>query len=125
MSVNGLAEVVLFARDMERSADFYEKLLGLTVISPPHLPNRFLRATPDGVFPPAMIVLVPHPGPASSPGPRPTRALHHLALALDAGSAGAVRERLRQAGIEVREGKHPVLQGVVTFYADDPDGNEV
>jgi hypothetical protein len=29
------------------------------------------------------------------------------------------------AGIEVRSGIHPVLKGVRTFYADDPDGNEV
>jgi len=29
------------------------------------------------------------------------------------------------AGLEVRGGIHPVLQGVRTFYVDDPDGNEV
>ncbi|HEY8741301.1 MAG TPA: hypothetical protein VIN56_11985 [Candidatus Dormibacteraeota bacterium] len=29
------------------------------------------------------------------------------------------------AGIQTRDGIHPVLEGVRTFYVDDPDGNEV
>jgi hypothetical protein len=31
----------------------------------------------------------------------------------------------RAAGLEVRGGVHPVLEGVRTFYVDDPEGNEV
>ena len=33
-------------------------------------------------------------------------------------------QRLTNAGIEVRDGKHPVL-AVRTMYVTDPDGNEV
>ena len=40
-----LAEIVLWAHDMDRSLAFYRDLFGLEVISPPELPNRFLRAS--------------------------------------------------------------------------------
>src|SRR5213078_3641453 len=63
--VLGLAEIVLWVRDMDRALAFYRDLFGLTAISPPELRNRFLRAGPDagaGAVP-EMIVLVPHPDP--------------------------------------------------------------
>src|SRR5258707_5346896 len=79
--VAGLAEVVLWVRDMRAALHFYGELLGLEVISPPELPNKFLRAGPgaDGV--PEMIVLIPHPDSAASfPREKPRRELHHPAF---------------------------------------------
>ena len=126
MSVAGLAEIVLWTHDMGAALHFYRDLFGLEVISPPALPNKFLRAGPgaDGV--PEMIVLIPHPiASASFPREKPKRVLHHLAFRVDAGAYDKLREQFEAEGIEVRGGVHPVLKGVRTFYVDDPDSNEV
>jgi catechol 2,3-dioxygenase-like lactoylglutathione lyase family enzyme len=124
-SVAGLAEVVLWVRDMEKALHFYRDLLGLEVISPPQIPNKFLRAGggADGV--PEMIVLVPHPDPSMEfPREKTKRVLHHLAFRVEGAEYEKLRDRLIAAGVEVRSGIHPVLKEVRTFYADDPDGNE-
>ncbi|HXC78741.1 MAG TPA: VOC family protein [Candidatus Acidoferrum sp.] len=125
-SVAGLAEVVLWVRDMDKALHFYRDLLGLEVISPAQIPNKFLKAGggADGV--PEMIVLVPHPDPSVGfPREKPKRVLHHLAFRVEGAEYEKLRDRLIAAGVEVRLGIHPVLKGVRTFYADDPDGNEV
>jgi len=124
-AVAGLAEVVLWVRDMEEALHFYRDLIELEVISPAEIPNKFLKAGEgaDGV--PEMIVLVPHPDRAIEfPREKPKRVLHHLAFRVEAAEHDRLRERLIASGVEVRPGIHPVLKGVRTFYADDPDGNE-
>jgi catechol 2,3-dioxygenase-like lactoylglutathione lyase family enzyme len=124
--VAGLAEVVLWVRDMEKALHFYRDLFGLEVISKAEIPNKFLKAGvgADGV--PEMIVLVPHPDPSIEfPSEKPKRVLHHMAFRIAAAEYETLRERLIDSGVEVRSGIHPVLKGVRTFYADDPDGNEV
>lgn len=125
-AVSGLAEIVLWVRDMPAALHFYGDLFGLDVISPPELPNKFLRAGPgaDGV--PEMIVLIPHPDHSVLfPREKPKRVLHHMAFRVAASEYEDLRERFEAEGIEVRSGIHPVLKGVRTFYVDDPDGNEV
>jgi catechol 2,3-dioxygenase-like lactoylglutathione lyase family enzyme len=121
-----LAEIVLWARDMERALGFYRDLFGLELISPPELPNRFLRAGPGEGPVPEMIVLVPHPEAAGAFGTeKALRPLHHMAFNVAAERYDELERRCRAAGLQVRSGKHPVLRGVRTFYVDDPDGNEV
>ena len=123
--VAGLAEIVLWVRDMQAALHFYGDLFGLEVISPPDLPNKFLRAGPgaDGV--PEMIVLIPHPDRSGSfPREKPKRVLHHLAFRVSASDYDSLQRRFEAEGKEVRGGIHPVLKGVRTFYVDDPDGNE-
>jgi catechol 2,3-dioxygenase-like lactoylglutathione lyase family enzyme len=124
--VAGLAEIVLWVGDMNAALHFYRDLLGLEVMSPPELPIKFLRAGDgaDGV--PEMIVLVPHPDPSSTfPHEKAKRVLHHLAFRIEAPEYEGLQDTFRAQGLEVRSGIHPVLKGVRTFYADDPDGNEV
>ena len=124
--VAGLAEIVLWARSMEASLHFYRDLFGLEVISPPELPNKFLRAGDGGEGVPEMIVLIPHPVASSEfPREKPKRVLHHLAFRIDAAAYDQLQDRCAAEGLEVRSGIHPVLKGVRTFYVDDPDGNEV
>jgi catechol 2,3-dioxygenase-like lactoylglutathione lyase family enzyme len=124
--VAGLAEIVLWVHDMDAALGFYRDLFGLEVISPPEVPNKFLKAADgaDGV--PEMIVLVPHPDrSAEFPREKPKRVLHHMAFRVDASAYNQLQERFTAAGLPVRSGVHPVLKGVRTFYVDDPDGNEV
>jgi catechol 2,3-dioxygenase-like lactoylglutathione lyase family enzyme len=123
--VSGLAEIVLWVRDMEAALHFYRDLFGLEVISQPELPNKFLRAGEGGAGVPEMIVLIPHPDRSIEfPHEKPQRVLHHLAFRVDATAYDDLRHRFIAAGIEVRSGVHPVLKGVRTFYVDDPDRNE-
>jgi catechol 2,3-dioxygenase-like lactoylglutathione lyase family enzyme len=123
--VTGLAEVVLWVRDIDAALHFYRDLFGLEIISPPELPNKFLRAGEGASGVPEMIVLVPHPDrSAEFPREKPKRVLHHLAFRVDGSAYEGLQERLAAAGLEVRSGVHPVLKGVRTFYVDDPDGNE-
>jgi len=124
--VDGLAEVVLWVRDMDKALHFYRDLFGLDLISAPQLPNKFLRAGGGANGVPEMIVLVPHPDlTVEFPREKPKRVLHHFAFRIEAVEYERLKERLVAAGVEVRSGIHPVLKGVRTFYADDPDGNEV
>jgi catechol 2,3-dioxygenase-like lactoylglutathione lyase family enzyme len=124
--VAGLAEIVLWVRDMERALHFYRDLLELEVISPPGLPNKFLKAGEGAHGVPEMIVLIPHPDrSAEFPREKPKRVLHHLAFRVAGSAYEKLQGRFIAAGVPVRSGVHPVLKGVRTFYVDDPDGNEV
>jgi catechol 2,3-dioxygenase-like lactoylglutathione lyase family enzyme len=124
--VAGLAEIVLWVRDMDRALHFYRNLFELEVISAPELPNKFLKAGEGAHGVPEMIVLVPHPDKSSEfPREKQKRVLHHLAFRVDASSYNRLEARFVAEGIEVRSGVHPVLKEVRTFYVDDPDGNEV
>jgi catechol-2,3-dioxygenase len=118
----GLAEIVLWTEDKERALHFYRDLLGLEVISPPHLNNAFLKAGDGQAGVPQLIVLVPKPAEVKA---RPSGyQLHHLAFALPAEEFDAQHDALVAAGFAPRGGKHPVLASR-TMYVDDPDGNEV
>jgi catechol 2,3-dioxygenase-like lactoylglutathione lyase family enzyme len=123
--VDGIAEIVLWVRDMEVALNFYQEMLGLDVISPPGLPNRFLKAADGELGVPDMIVLVPHPEGLAFPREKESRVLHHIAFRVHRDLYQRLRERFEAEGVEVRSGVHPVLKGVRTFYVDDPDGNEV
>ena len=124
-AVVGLAEVVLWVRDMEKALHFYRDLCGLEMISPPAIPNKFLKAGEGAGGVPEMIVLVPHPDLTMEfPREKPKRVLHHLAFRVEAAEYERLQERLVASGVDARSGIHPVLKGVRTFYADDPDGNE-
>lgn len=125
--VEGLAEIVLWVADMEASLQFYRDQFGFEVISPPQMPNRFLRvAQPGGI--PELIVLVPHPHPDSyfpTHREKEKRVLHHLAFRVSRHEYDALETQFLEKGVEVRHGVHPVLKDVRTFYVDDPDNNEV
>ncbi len=120
--ITGIAEIVLWAKDKHESVAFYRDLLGLEVISPPELPNVFLKAGEGAAGIPQMIVIVPMPQEIAAQ-PRGNQ-LHHLAFELASEDFDALANALRAAGYQPRGGTHPVLASR-TMYIDDPDGNEV
>jgi catechol-2,3-dioxygenase len=123
IEIDGLAEVVLNVRDVDRALAFYQTLLGLERISPENQPGPiFLRAGQATAQLPSLVVLVPLP--ADTAAFAAPRTLHHLALTVTAESFESARGELQRAGLEVRDGKHPVLTAR-TIYVNDPDGNEV
>lgn len=120
--VVGISEIVLWTSDKERALAFYRDLLGLEVISPPTLPNVFLKAGEGNAGIPQMIVLVPKTEEIKA---KPSGyQLNHLALELPEEAFNAQHEVFVAAGYSPRGGKHPVLASR-TMYIDDPDGNEV
>jgi catechol 2,3-dioxygenase-like lactoylglutathione lyase family enzyme len=124
--VAGLAEIVLWVRDMDAALHFYRDIFGLVLISPAELPNKFLRAGHGAFGIPEMVVLVPHPDRSVEfPKEKAKRVLHHMAFRVEAEAYDALQLHLMADGLEVRTGVHPVLKGARTFYVDDPDGNEV
>src|SRR5260370_38886966 len=81
----GLAEIVLWVHDMEAALHFYRDGFGLELITPPELPNKFLRAGRGRAGVPETIVLVPHPDPSYEfPREKAKRVLHHLAFRVEA-----------------------------------------
>ncbi len=124
-AVQGIAEIVLWVRDMEAALHFYQELFGLEVISPPQLPIKFLKASDGELGVPDMIVLVVHPSGLAFPLAKTDRVLHHIAFRVVPSEYESLMGRLKNDGLEIRDGKHPVLKGVRTFYVDDPEGNEV
>jgi len=123
IQIDGLAEVVLNVHDASRAVAFYGGLLGLERLTPESQPGPiFFQAGQATDRVPSLLVLVPlTPGTQDFQDPR---TLHHLALTIPAAAFDAARATLTSAGIEVRDGKHPVL-AVRTMYVTDPDGNEV
>ncbi|MEX1157395.1 MAG: VOC family protein [Thermomicrobiales bacterium] len=120
--IRGIAEIVLNVHDTGQALVFYRDLLGLEVVSPPELPNVFLKAGPGQAGIPQMIVLVPLP--VGADAFTQPRTLHHLALEVTPEDFDALAEHLRANGHAPRNGRHPVVPSR-TLYIDDPDGNEV
>jgi catechol-2,3-dioxygenase len=123
IQIDGLAEVVLNVRDASRAVAFYGDLLGLERMTAVDQPGPiFFRAGQATDRVPSLLVLVPlAPGIETFAEPR---TLHHLALTIPEANFDEARATLTNAGIAVRDGKHPVL-AVRTMYVTDPDGNEV
>src|SRR6476469_7610679 len=120
--VVGIAEIVLWTADKSRAVQFYRDMLGLEIISPPHLANVFLKVGDGQAGIPSMIVLVPKSDEVKA---HPSGyQLHHMAFELPSEAFDAQHAALVAAGYQPRGGKHPVLASR-TMYVDDPDGNEV
>src|SRR6266550_3609748 len=117
--VVGISEIVLWTANKERALQFYRDLVGLEIISPPTLPNTFLKVGEGNAGIPQMIVLVPKSEEVKA---KPSGyQLHHLALELPEDRFDAQHAALVEAGYELRGGKHPVLASR-TMYVNDPDG---
>lgn len=118
----GISEIVLWTADKAAAFAFYHDLLGFEQISPPTMPNIFLKIGEGHAGIPQMLVLVPKPADIAA---KPSGyQLHHLALELPAEAFDTQHEDLVTAGYKPRGGTHPVLASR-TMYIDDPDGNEV
>lgn len=118
----GLAEVSIRVSDLERSADFYTRVLGLEDTTPadqaPDGP-RLLRVakTENGYS--QSVNLFPAEGEieaasASSP-------LHHLAFQVPRAAFEENERRLRELGYEPVRNDHPEVP-VRSMYIKDPDG---
>lgn len=115
-----LSHLVLRVRDLDRSEEFYTRVLGLKVTV--RMPGRmvFLTAREDSSHELALVSLGP-----DAPGPDPNRVgLYHFAWQMASlEELRSLYRRLQEEGVTiVGIGDHGISLGV---YFLDPDGNEM
>jgi catechol-2,3-dioxygenase len=121
MAIRQLNHAVLFVRDAERTATFYQDVLGFEVTH--RMPGRgvFLRAAGSANDHDVAFFTIGSRAEPSTAG-RSTVGLYHLAWEVETlGDLAALRERLAEAGALVGETDHSVSK---SLYARDPDGLE-
>ncbi|MCB1639938.1 MAG: VOC family protein, partial [Thiothrix sp.] len=105
--------VSLSVSDVTRSADFYQRVLGMEIISRPA--NGGLNL---GLGEESFLGLYNIAG---------TRGMHHLCIGVDDYDADRLNARLAEHGIEGRVNRNPAnrTSGGDQLYFNDPDGNSV
>ena len=104
--------VSLAVSDVEASAEFYQALLGLEVVSRP--PNGGINmGLSDGFL---GVYNIPDPG-----------RVHHFCIGVDDFDADRVKERFDEVGYEARVNRNPAARttGGDQLYFSDPDGTLV
>jgi catechol 2,3-dioxygenase len=120
VKARNLAHVVLRVRDADKSAEWYQKVLGLKVAF--RVPGRmvFLAANENSSHELALMTLG-----AGAPPPQLNRVgLYHVGWQVDKlEDLEGIMERLKAQGVQVAGvGDHGISMGVYVF---DPDGNEL
>lgn len=117
--------VHIAVRDLQRTASFYEELLGLERLSDQALAQdedpaaAILPLGPPG-GPPLVLLST---GPGILPRPRPTTGLYHLALLVpDRPALARVLLRLARRHIRIGSSDHLVSEAL---YLEDPEGNGI
>lgn len=123
MEVKELGHVVLYVRDLERSAAFYGEVLGWRRIDAGEIGFPAAAFTSGRTHHELLLIEV---GPDAPPPPRGRRAgLYHVGIKVG-DSDDELREalaRLREAEVEITGmSDHTVTHSV---YVLDPDGNEL
>ena len=130
MEIKELGHLVLYVRDIERSAGFYRDVLGWRQIVPdadgssPLLAPIAAFSSPSGRTHHELLLIEVGPDAASQPEGRRV-GLYHFGL-----KVGDSDDELREALDRLREAGTPVLGAsdhTVThsLYIADPDGNEI
>ena len=120
MKVKQLAHVVLRVRDIERSKNWYQDIMGLKVMA--EVPGRMVFLSADESVSHELGLMQISP---DSPGPDENRVgLYHTGWQLESKEELLnLKSRLEQRGVEVvGVGDHGISLGV---YVKDPDGNEL
>ena len=114
-----LGEVKLRVSNLERSLLFYEKVVGLTLLS--RTGEHTASFTAKGGSTPLLILEeIPNAKPIA---PRSHAGLYHFAILLpDRTSLGIALRHLAESGIEIGQGDHTVSEAL---YINDPDGHGI
>ena len=120
-----ILETALYAEDLERTATFYEEVLGLERFAQVEGRHVFFRLAGSVLllFKPSATIEPPPPGALPVPPHGPTGP-GHACFAAPEGEIDRWRERLTQAGVEV-ESEFEWPQGGRSIYFRDPAGNSL
>jgi catechol-2,3-dioxygenase len=121
MAVTRVNHAVLYVRDAGRSAEFYERVLGLEVANRMGSQAVFMRAAGSANDHDLGLFGVGEAAAATNAG-RGGVGMYHLAWEVDTlAELVAVRNRLAEAGALVGQSDHGASK---SLYAHDPDGLE-
>ena len=132
-SVSRLLETALYVENLERSARFYQQVLGLGAIDGTAAEKEtWSRALCPLGLPGGQVLLLFRKGATTAtavlPGgtipPHDGAGRLHLAFAISAAELGEWRERLRSHGVPI-EGEMNWPRGGTSLYFRDPDGHLV
>jgi catechol 2,3-dioxygenase-like lactoylglutathione lyase family enzyme len=126
VSIDGVLETCLYARDLDAAERFYGGVLELTVVSRAAERHVFFRCGA------AMLLVFDPERTASSPGQvggasvpaHGARGRGHVCFRVTAGELDAWRERLECAGVAI-EAAIEWPRGGSSLYVRDPAGNSV
>lgn len=110
-----MRHIALKVREIKRSKDFYEKVLGMKVVWEPDPQNVYLSSGPDN--------LALHEVPPEVAGPAQGQYLDHLGFIVE--SVERVRElesEFRSLGVKIVQPFKVHRDGSASFYCADPDG---
>lgn len=119
--VTGILETCLYATDLDAAADFYERVIGLEVLSRERGRHVFFRCG-RGVF-----LLFDPVRTREAAGGVPVHGATgagHVAFAVPAESMDGWRDRLRDAGVAI-ESEVTWPGGGESIYLRDPVGNSI
>ncbi len=124
MFSQGLAELVLIVSDVDRSARFYDEVVGLTPEMPTENGWAWFWAGEPGLT--QRVAL--HRGPLlfeeHSPLPEGERwGRVHYAFAVPREKLASAVEHVRECGVEVHGPTHFDWMRATSYYFYDPDGN--
>ena len=121
MPVRHLNHAVLYVRDAESTANFYERALGFERL-PMGFPGAVFMRAPGSTNDHDLGLFSMGPGAQASAAGRETVGLYHLAWEVDTLSElREVADRLRKEGALVGASDHGTTK---SLYAKDPDGIE-
>lgn len=118
LRTEGLDHVALTVTDLERSVDFYEKVLGLERRRKELGVPTFLLASGTAI---ALFPADSFRGSGDAVGTHDVRVMH-VAFRVDRGQFDRARAELPEAGVEIRFEDHG---NVHSLYFDDPDGHKL
>jgi catechol-2,3-dioxygenase len=128
MEVKELGHIVLYVRDLERSAHFYRDVLGWRQIVPSDgeaLPFPAVMFSAPGGRTHHELLLIEVGADAASPPPGRRTGLYHFGLKIGNSDdeLRAALQQLQAAGVRiVGATDHTVTH---SLYIEDPDGNEI
>jgi catechol 2,3-dioxygenase-like lactoylglutathione lyase family enzyme len=125
MNINGILESALYVEDLERAAQFYERLFGFARL----LSDERMVALNVCESPRQVLLLFRKGGStegAEVPGgqipPHDGNGNLHFAIAIEESDVQAWRAKLQAHNVEIISEVHPP-QGGISLYFRDPDGH--
>ncbi len=120
LTIDRIDHVLLLVDGLDRSLDFYERVLGCVVESRlPHYGMVELRAGSSHID---LVDVASDSGAWARPESGIGRNVDHVALRLARGTENDVRSHLGECGIEISE-ERVEEDGRASFYVRDPSGN--
>ncbi|MBI3811507.1 MAG: VOC family protein [Nitrospirae bacterium] len=121
LSLRGLRHLALRVTDMARARNFYQGLLGMTVVWEPDPENVYLTSGWDNLA----LHLMPKEEAAvfdASKG----QSMDHLGFIVESsGMVEGYERRMREAGVRIVKPFKRHRDGSSSFYMADPDGNVI